>query len=202
MLNIEDVILMPILQEAFAIMDTLAHAVYGATLFSRTGLAGGRRGPVDAQGRRIVSDWTFWAAFGFGLLPDIFSIGIYFIQSALNWSGISFHALPDYVFTLYQPTHSLVVAFIGLGLIRLFFKPLLLPALAWPFHIFLDIFTHSLGPFQTPFLYPLSDLAFNGIRWWMHPWFVRAYWGVLVLIWLGIVMARRRCTSKAESCIG
>ena len=177
-------------------MDTLAHAIYGATLFSRTGLAGGLRGPVNAQGRRIALDWTFWTAFSFGLLPDIASIGIYFTQSALNWSGISFHALPDYVFALYQPTHSLVVAFIGLGFIRLFLKPLLLPALAWPFHICLDIFTHPLGRFQTPFLYPLSDLAFNGISWWMHPWFILAYWGLIALVWLGIVMMRCHRTCK------
>ncbi len=90
------------------------------------------------------------------------------------------------------------MTFIGLGLMRLFWKPLSLPALAWPFHIFLDIFTHPLGRFQTPFLYPISDLAFNGISWWMHPWFIRAYWGLLPLIWLGIVMARRRRTSKAK----
>lgn len=172
-------------------MDTLAHAIYGATLFSRTGLAGGRRGPVNVQGRTVVFDWTFWAAFCFGLMPDIASIGIYFTQSALNGHGVSFHALPAYVFGLYKLTHSLVVASIALGLIRLFWKPLALPALAWPFHICLDIFTHPLGRFQTPFLYPLSDLAFNGISWWTHPWFIRVYWGLLALIWLGIVLARR-----------
>ena len=182
-------------------MDTLAHAVYGATLFSRTGLAGGLRGPVNAQGRRIAFDWTFWTACGFGLLPDIASIGIYFTQSALNGDGISFHALPAYVFVLYKLTHSLVMAFIGLGLIRLFWKPLSLPALAWPFHICLDIFTHPLGRFQTPFLYPISDLAFNGISWWMHPWFIRAYWGLVPLIWLGIVMARRRRTNLEQGAL-
>ena len=179
-------------------MDTLAHAMYGATLFSRTGLAGGLRGPVNAQGKKIAIDWTFWTAFGFGLLPDIASIGIYFTQSALNGDGISFHALPAYVFVLYKLTHSLVVAFIGLGLIRLFWKPWLLPALAWPLHICMDIFTHPLGRFQTPFLYPLSDLAFNGISWWRHHWLMWVYWGLLALIWLGIVMARRWRTSKAK----
>ena len=172
-------------------MDTLVHAVYGATLFSRTGLAGGLRGPVDARGGRKAFDWTVWAAFSFGLLPDIASIGIFFTRTILNGDGINFHALPAYVFVLYNLTHSLVLALIGLGLIRLFWKPLFIPALAWPFHIGLDIFTHSLGHFQTPFLYPLSDFAYDGMAWWMHPWFILVYWSLLPVIWLGIAIARR-----------
>lgn len=172
-------------------MDTLAHAIYGATLFSRTGLAGGLRGPVNALGQRVDFDWTFWAAFGFGLLPDIASFGIYFTQTMLNGQGISFHAIPAYVFALYKLTHSLILAMACLGMLRLICKPLFLPALAWPFHIALDIFTHPLGRFQTPFLYPLSDYVFDGMAWWMNPWFIRAYWFLLPILWLGITLARR-----------
>jgi len=179
-------------QRGAPLIDTLVHAVYGATLFSRTGLAGGRRGAVDAQGKRMAFDWTIWAALGFGLFSDMASIGIFFTQTILRGDGISFHALPAYVFVLYNLTHSLVFALLGLGLIRLFWKPLFIPALAWPFHIGLDIFTHPLGHFQTPFLYPLSDFAFDGIAWWMHRWFILAYWGLLPLIWLGIALVRRR----------
>ncbi|MBI3985823.1 MAG: hypothetical protein HY343_02800 [Lentisphaerae bacterium] len=64
-------------------MDTIAHALYGATLFSRSGLAGGVKGAVDGQGRRPLFDWTAWAAFGFGILPDLSSIGLYFN----DWMG-------------------------------------------------------------------------------------------------------------------
>ncbi len=144
-------------------------------------------------------DWTFWAALGFGLIPDLASIGVYFIQSALNGNTGSFHTLPAYVFALYKLTHSLVAAFIGIGLIRLLCKPLTLPALAWPLHVFLDIFSHPLGRFQTPFLYPFSDLAFDGIAWWMHPWFIRAYWCLVPIIWAGILMARHRYTSNISN---
>lgn len=172
-------------------MDTLVHAVYGATLFSRTGLAGGLRGPADIQGRRIEFDWTVWAAFGFGLLPDIASLGIHFAQTMLNGQGVSFHGIPEYVLELYKLTHSLVLTLAVLGPIRLIWKPLFIPALAWPFHLVLDIFTHPLGLFQTPFLYPVSDYAFDGMAWWMHPWFIRAYWGLLPILWLGIALARR-----------
>ncbi|MBI2440688.1 MAG: hypothetical protein HYV35_04875 [Lentisphaerae bacterium] len=181
-------------------MDTLAHAVYGAALFSRTGLAGGRRGAVDKQLRAVACDWTLWAAAGFGLLPDVFSLGIYFTQLAFTGEPLNFSAIPAYVLVLYKLTHSLIVASLGLGLLRLCGKPLVVPALAWPFHIFMDIFTHPHGPFQTPFLYPLSDFAFNGLRWWLHPWFIRAYWALVALLWLGIVIwRRRRIRPKAAS---
>ena len=53
-------------------MDTLFHGVLGATLCSRTGLAGGRRGPGPEFKRRgLRSDWTLWAAFFFGIFPQV-----------------------------------------------------------------------------------------------------------------------------------
>lgn len=177
-------------------MDTLAHAVYGVTLFSRSGLAGGRRGACAGQGRNFIVDWTFWVAAFFGFLPDLFSLGIYFGQEVLKGEQISFSAIPAYVFALYKFTHSLIIASLSLGLLRLCWKPLLVPALAWPFHILLDIFTHPRGPFQTAFLYPLSDFAFDCFRWWLHPWFIRAYWAVIPLIWLAIVIWRRQALGR------
>ena len=175
-------------------MDTLAHAVYGATLFSRAGLSGGLRRRKDSSNGRALIDWTFWAACAFGILPDIASIGVYFAGSALAGEGISFHGIPGYVFALYNITHSLIVASIALGVMRLVSRDLFVTAFAWPLHIAMDIFTHSRGRFQTPFLYPISDISFDGISWWMHPWFVRVYWGLLPAIWICIAIARRsRC---------
>ncbi len=173
-------------------MDTLAHAVYGATLFSRTGLAGGRRGP------RPGFDWTVWAAVGFGLLPDLASIGVYFVESFIGGNGISFAGIPGYVFVLYNATHSLVIAAAALGLIRLACRPLFVPALSWPLHLAIDMVTHARGRFQTPFLYPLSDVAVDGINWWMHPWLIRLYWAVLPAVWIGIALARRRWRRMAR----
>ena len=69
-------------------MDTLLHGVFGAALCSRTGLAGGRRGPVDAQGRRAFVDWTLWAAFFFGIFPDLASLGIHFMLDAFSGNGV------------------------------------------------------------------------------------------------------------------
>jgi hypothetical protein len=44
-------------------MDLLAHGLYGATVCSRSGLAGGRTGSVDAGGRPRA-DWTGWGRRG------------------------------------------------------------------------------------------------------------------------------------------
>jgi len=37
--------------------------------------------------------------------------------------------------------------------------------LAWPFHIILDFFTHSIQYFPTPILWPISNYRFDGIPW-------------------------------------
>jgi hypothetical protein len=103
-------------------VDILAHALYGATLCSRTGLAGGRRGTAVA-GASFSRDWTVWTAAGFGILPDMTSIGISFIQTLILGEWPSFHAIPPYVFVLYHCSHSLVVAGLFLLLLRAMVAP-------------------------------------------------------------------------------
>ena len=89
-------------------MDTLFHGVLGATLCSRTGLAGGRRGPGPEFKRRwLFSDWTLWAAFFFGIVPDLASLGIHFMMDAFTGNGVRWHGIPDYIFALYGVTHGL-----------------------------------------------------------------------------------------------
>ena len=43
-------------------------------------------------------------------------------------------------------------------------KPLLEMG-AWALHICMDIFTHSTAFFPTPFLWPVSDVHFDGMPW-------------------------------------
>jgi hypothetical protein len=169
-------------------VDTLGHALYGATLFSRTGLAGGRAGG-EATRRRF--DWTVWAAAGFSVWPDLASIGVTFTRMILSGSAPSFHLIPAYVFALYDLTHSLIVAGLFLLLLRVVARPVAVPALAWPLHVLMDMFTHGDGRWQTPVLYPLSRWHFDGINWWEHPRFVLLYWGLLPLIWLAVHFWRR-----------
>ena len=173
-------------------MDLLAHALYGVTFCSRIGLAGCFRKPPAGPIEHWNTDWTILAAAGFAVLPDLASIGIYFLDLILNLQSPSFHYLPGYVFDLYNASHSLLVAVLVCLILRVVWKPLFIASLAWILHIGLDIFTHGLGRFQTPFLYPLSTYAFDGLNWWQHPWVMAMYWGALPLLWAFIYFQRRR----------
>lgn len=171
-------------------MDTLVHGVIGAALCSRTGLAGGRRGPVDAQGRRRATDWTLWAALFFGLFPDLASLGIHFSLDLFAGNGVRWHAIPDFIFLLYHITHSLAGIAVCYGLLVWWRRALWLPALAWPIHVLTDIPTHGSGRFMTPILWPFSDWAFAGWNWWEIPGMFYGTWIVAGILWLAVAILR------------
>lgn len=170
-------------------MDLLAHAMYGATVCSRTGIAGGSKG----AGRRWTSDWTVWCAAMFGILPDILSMGTPFILFlATGVQGNFFHEMDGNNIVIYRYAHSLLVAFAAIGILRFIYRPIFIPSLAWPLHVVIDALTHGSGKFQTTIIYPLSDWGFEGIRWWRHPEVVLGYWLLLPLIWLVLRIWRRQ----------
>lgn len=172
-------------------MDILAHALYGVTLFSRTGVAGGRRGRTATR-RPMIGDWTVWVATGFGVLPDMTSIGLSFAIMLIRGDAISFHALPPYVIVLYHCSHSLVFAGLFLLLLWRLSRSLAVSALAWPLHIVMDSFTHSDGRWQTLIFYPFSDWHYHGLNWWQNPDLILLYWGILPLLWGGLYYWRHR----------
>jgi len=174
-------------------MDVLAHALYGATVCSRTGLAGKSKG---AAGRRWTADWTVWCSAVFGILPDVLSLGPPMILHAFSGGGNFFHAVEDPTLIAYRYMHSLLVALAAAGIVRWIWKPLFVPSLAWPLHVLMDSVTHGAGKFQTTLFYPLSSWGFDSIRWWQHPEIVLAYWLVLPAIWLGLWAWRRRKRSQ------
>ena len=138
-------------------MDIVSHGLWGSVAFGR-------------KNRRL-----FWLAFFFGIMPDLFSFGIFFIERILT-GNISFEhsgppdpaLIPAYVDTLYNFTHSLVIFALVFGIVWFFCKQPFIPLLAWCFHIVLDIFTHSSAFFPTPFLWPISEYRFDGVS-WGHP---------------------------------
>ncbi|MBU1692335.1 MAG: hypothetical protein KKC51_00050 [Verrucomicrobia bacterium] len=175
-------------------MDVLAHVLYGATMCSRTGLAGGRMG----AGRKWFADRTVWAAALFGLLPDALSMGLPFL---LFWrggmQGHFFHDFGGEALVHYRYAHSLLVALTASGLLYLWRKPLFLPSLAWPLHLLMDAFTHGTpGKFHTTLLYPLSLWSMDGLSWWRHPWLVAAYWLALPTLWLVLHVWRRHPVTR------
>ncbi len=171
-------------------MDILAHALYGVTFFSRTGLASGRQG-MTAPRVPFSRDRTVWIAAGFAILPDLASIGVTFAQMLVRGDTPSFHNLPPYLFVLYHCTHSLIMAGLVLFLLCMVARPLVVPALAWPLHIVMDSFSHGDGRWQTMMLYPFSEWHYHGINWWQHPGVMVLYWGILPVLWIGIHFWRR-----------
>ena len=170
-------------------MDVLAHGLYGVTVCSRLGLAGGRAG---TRGVRWWREPTVWWALFFGLLPDMVSMWIPYILHAISGVEDNFFRYFDGGWlTVYRVFHSLVIALAFSALLYFWRRRLFIASLAWPLHILCDAISHVDGKFQTLIFYPLSHWGFHGIAWWRARWFVWSYWAVLVLIWIGLYAWRR-----------
>lgn len=168
-------------------MDFVAHAFYGATVFSRSGLAGGLKGAR----RTFVADWTVWVAMLFGLLPDAVSMGLPFLSYWGEPRGHFFRDFSGSNLELYRYVHSLLVAFAACGILRLVWRPLWVPSLAWPLHLLMDSLTHHAGKFGTTLFYPLTDWAYEGWPWWHHNGVFQAYWLLLPVMWAVLWLVRR-----------
>jgi hypothetical protein len=136
-------------------MDFISHGLWGGAAFGRK------------------SKKFFLLAAGISILPDILTEGLFFVLYLLNIGGMpgweqghpNITDYPLFAQTLYNVTHSLIVfAFVFLAIWVIRKKPLWIIG-AWGLHILIDIPTHSLALFPTPFLWPLSDWRINGIGW-------------------------------------
>ncbi|MAP61886.1 MAG: hypothetical protein CMF82_02925, partial [Candidatus Marinimicrobia bacterium] len=132
-------------------MDTFSHTLWGKGLF----------------GYRKYGKW----ALLFGALPDLLSFGLYFIVRFIT-QGVNMEfgkpaleSIPNWVFIMYDISHSWVIAFLFIIIFLQINKELCFPMLAWPFHILLDFPFHSKEYFPTPILWPISDYRFDGIPW-------------------------------------
>ena len=167
-------------------MDVVSHGLWGGLAFGRS------------------SKKEYWLSFLFGVLPDVLSFGIFMVAQALNlasrvsWSEAPQNSdIPLYVHVLYNYTHSLVIFALVFGVVWLILKRPYLPLLAWAFHIFLDIFTHSTSFFATPFFWPLFNYKFNGTS-WSHPWIFIPNWMAIIIgyiIWLSYKKHRFKKTT-------
>jgi hypothetical protein len=178
-------------------MDILAHMVYGATLFSRSGVAGGRRG-TEKPALPVLGDWTVWVAALFGLLPDMMSIGPFFVQRIVDRDVTAFQHISPVVMGLYHLTHSLMVAALILALLYFLRRSLFVPALAWPLHILMDSFSHGEGRWETLMFFPFSEWHLSGINWWQSPRLMALYWGLLPVMWVGLMIFRRLTRSAVR----
>lgn len=143
------------------------------------------------MGRRRNTDWTLWTALFFGLFPDLVSLGIHFSMDLVAGDGMQWGDIPDFVFALYDFTHSLAGMAVGIGLLVAWKRALWLPALAWPLHVLTDVPTHGSGTFMTPIFWPFSERSFAGWNWWEHPWMFYGSWMLAAGLWLGVLVLRR-----------
>lgn len=137
-------------------MDTLSHGLWGGAAFYNK------------------SRKRFWLAFGFGVAPDILSFGVYFVERIFSALFLDRELLigrpereqiPTFVHSSYDVTHSFVVFLVVFLAVWALRRAPLWEMLAWPLHILVDIPTHSIRFFPTPFLWPLSDFAIDGTPW-------------------------------------
>lgn len=161
-------------------MDIFAHTLWTAYVYKR---------------------WPFkrrlWAAF-FGVAPDIFSFGIFFVQRL--YTGLfqlgkpGPEMIPAYVYALYNLTHSLIV-FLVVAAILYIVRGHRLPWLigGWGLHIVIDMFTHSREFFATPFLWPISRYAIDSFS-WAEPWFMLLNYSALLVVYIVWYLKDRRQT--------
>lgn len=169
-------------------MDVVSHALWGGAAF----------------GRR--SRKAFAAAAGISLLPDLLTEGLFgalFLAGIGNMPGWdqghpNITAFPMWAQHLYSFTHSLVAfaaVFLVLWAIRR--RPVWIAG-AWGLHILIDIPTHGLELFPTPFLWPLSTYRFDGVG-WHHPAVIGVNALLLVVAYSLWLLSRRRARKADES---
>ena len=170
-------------------MDILSHGLW-ATVGSQV---------VDLKRKRKLNTW---AAFFWGLFPDLFAFGPSFVWIAIGMMSGQFslndlprppHELepvPDSRIAmlqlssqLYNYSHSLIIFGVVFGLVYLIRKRPVWEMLGWLLHILMDIPTHSYQFFPTPFLWPISGIKYNGIS-WGQPWFLISDYSLMLISFL------------------
>ncbi len=108
-------------------------------------------------------------SLAFAAMPDLFSFGILLVVglfTGFRWAHPADQTvIPSWVPVFYSLTHSLVIIAAVFLVVYLIFRTIPVYLLAWPIHVVIDIFTHSLKFYPTPFLWPISNFHFPGISW-------------------------------------
>jgi hypothetical protein len=147
-------------------VDTLAHALWTNAVYVR-------------HSRRD----RCWAVF-FGVAPDLLSFGP-FVAWLLATDQFVFRGVvpPPSVVAAYRLTHSLVAFGAVFLLASLWWRRVWWPLWAWAGHIGVDVVTHTVDYFPTPFLYPLSSFSVSGVN-WAEPTFVVVNYTLLAMVYL------------------
>ena len=136
-------------------MDIISHGLWGGIAFGRT------------------SKKSFWLSFLFGMGPDLLAFTPFAILILLGMAKLPDftreppdpNSIPNYVYQLYNFSHSLIVFAALFAILWLIFRRPMWVFCAWGLHILVDIPTHSYKFFPTPFLWPVSGFEINGHSW-------------------------------------
>lgn len=177
-------------------MDVFSHGLWSGAIFKGINLK---------KEKKLSAKWAvFW-----GVFPDVFAFASLFIW--LFWQLISGSMnfadwpRPDatepiqsdtlFIFRLtnflYSLTHSLAVFLIVFGFLFLIFRRPIWELLAWLAHILVDIPTHTYQFYPTPFLWPFSDIKFDGFSWGV-PWFVFSNYFLLAAVYFYLYLRKKK----------
>lgn len=155
-------------------MDIFSHGLWGAVAFAKKGKK------------------SFWPAFIFGILPDLSAFGPVFINHLFTngfvrpdfatYEPPRPDLLPSYVNGIYNFSHSFFIFLFVFLIVWILRKKPFWELSAWGIHIIIDIPTHTLAFFPTPFLYPFFSYKISGIL-WMNPFFFITNLTLLVAIY-------------------
>ena len=163
-------------------MDYFAHSFWSYIIFHRT------KTPIYAILFGIMPDSLSWMIY---LFYRIFSKDLFFGRP-------DFTSIPDWVFTLYGISHSIIIAGLIFLLVYLIFKKIPIYMYAWPIHILIDIPTHRRDFLPTPFLWPISEWKFPGIS-WGNKWFMIINWSLILIAVLLIIADKKGWLKKLKS---
>jgi hypothetical protein len=174
-------------------MDILAHTLWTTTL--------ARKGNIESKKKNNSFKLNlFWTGF-FGIFPDLFAFTLPFVFSFYKvitgqqvfGSFSTRHQVADgfnLSHILYQYSHSLVLWSLVFLVVWLIFKRPIWELLGWGLHILIDIPSHSVLFFPTPFLFPVSTYVFPyGIA-WSNVWFMTVNYFTLFIVWGGFLIKK------------
>ncbi len=180
-------------------MDILAH-----TLWTNAGARGVNK--LRAKKGKPKLMHVGWAAF-WGVFPDFFAFTIPFILVIFKIitgqiSSLSFgqHHMTvsgfDLAAYLYQYSHSLVVWATVFLVVWIISRRPRWELLGWALHILIDIPSHDIEFYATPFLFPVSAYRFPYGVAWSNKWYMIINYSALVSVWGTILFKKFRNKRK------
>lgn len=181
-------------------MEILAHTLWTTAGVKRINAL------AEKKGKSFKIN-MFWTAF-WGIFPDLFAFLIPFLLSFYRviigqqqfGSFDAQHKIADgfnISHILYQYSHSLVIWVLVFLIIWMILRRPAWVILGWALHILIDIPSHSIAFYPTPFLFPISAYRFPYGVAWSTGWFMVINYSALLVIW-GNILFKKNFKNKIK----